>query len=75
MAKVEAKIKKLKETVLESADTQVKVQAERDTFQQEVQKLRIELLNLENKRDNLNFQKRVAQDTTQELVDRRKISR
>ena len=72
LAKVEAKIKKLKEAVLEAADTQVKVQAERDTFQQEVQKLRIELLNLENKRDNLNFQKRVAQDTTQELVDRKK---
>jgi len=72
LAKVGVKIKKLKEEVLKASDAQVRVQAERDTFQQEVQRLRIELLNLENKRDNLNFQKRVAQDSIQELVDRKK---
>ena len=72
LAKVGLEIKKLKEEVLKASDAQVRVQAERDTFQQEVQKLRIELLNLENKRDNLNFQKRVAQDTIQELVVRKK---
>ena len=41
LVKVEAEIKKLKGAVAEASDTQVKVQVERDTFQQEVQKLRI----------------------------------
>ena len=54
-----------------TSEALVKVQVERDTFQQAVQELRIELLNLENKRDNLNLQKRVAQETIQELEERK----
>lgn len=71
LAKGEAVISNLKTKAHEASVQLVDVQVERDTFQQAVQELRIELLNLENKRDNLNFQKRVAQDTIQELEDRK----
>ena len=70
LAKGEAVIADLKAKADEASTQLVDVQVERDTFQQAVQELRIELLNLENKRDNLNFQKRVAQETIQELEDR-----
>ena len=53
-------------------DRLITVQAERDSFQQSVQKLRIDLLNLENNRDTLNLQKRVSEDTTKELKEREK---
>lgn len=46
------------------------VQLNRDKSQQAAQELRIELLNLENRRDNFNFQKRIAEDTIQELKER-----
>ncbi len=71
LAKGEAVIEKLKWVAAQASEALVKVQVERDTFQQAVQGLRIELLHLENKRDNLNFQKRVAEETIQELEKRK----
>ncbi len=73
LAKGDAIIEKLKSVVEASSDALVKVQVERDTFQQEVQELRISLLNYENNRDNLNFQKRVSVETTVELENRNAV--
>ena len=71
LAEGEAIIEKLKQKADQSSETLISVQVERDTFQQAVQELRIELLNLENKRDNLNFKKRVAKETIIELEERK----
>ncbi len=48
------------------------VQRQREVFHRQVQDLRIELLNLENQRDNLHFQKRVAEENITELLERQK---
>ena len=48
-------------------------QTKRDGFHQRVQDMRIELLNLENSRDNLTFQKKTTSDLINELTDRGKI--
>lgn len=66
------KISRLKAKANAADKALLKVQNERDLFQQQVQDLRIELLNLENKRDNLNFQKRMASDTISELEERKR---
>ena len=71
LAEGEAIIEKLKQKADQSSENLISVQVERDTFQQAVQELRIELLNLENKRDNLNFKKRVAKETIIELEERK----
>ncbi|MEK0337682.1 MAG: hypothetical protein QQN41_09655, partial [Nitrosopumilus sp.] len=42
----------------------------RDSYHQTIQDLRIELLNLENNRDNLNSQKKTAEHTITEIEDR-----
>ena len=47
-------------------------QAKRDGFHQRVQDMRIELLNLENSRDNLMFQKKTTSELMDELANRRK---
>ncbi|MBC8345075.1 MAG: chromosome segregation protein SMC [Candidatus Marinimicrobia bacterium] len=70
LEKGNAVVEKLKSIAEQASKILVKVQAERDNIQQEVQELRISLLNFENKRDNLNFQKRVAEETIQELDNR-----
>jgi chromosome segregation protein len=46
------------------------VRKQRDEFHQHVQDLRIEVLNLENQRDNIVFQKRTADDSVTELTGR-----
>ncbi|MDP5957293.1 MAG: chromosome segregation protein SMC [Candidatus Marinimicrobia bacterium] len=46
------------------------VRKQRDEFHQHVQDLRIEVLNLENQRDNIVFQKRTADDSVTELSGR-----
>jgi chromosome segregation protein len=65
-----AVIENFKLIAQQTSDALVKVQGERDAFQHEVQELRITLLNFDNKRDNLNFQKRVSEETIQELGNR-----
>ena len=72
LIKFEALISNLKKQISSASKALITVQAERDSFQQSVQKLRIDLLNLENNRDTLNLQKRVAEDTTQEIKKRDK---
>ncbi len=70
LAKGQGYIEKLKKKADSAAESLMTVQQERDAFHQQVQDLRIELLNLENKRDNLNFQNRVALETITELKSR-----
>ncbi len=72
LVKAETLISNLKKQISSASKTLIFVQTERDNFQQSVQKLRIVLLNLENKRDTLNLQKRVAEDTAQDLKKRDK---
>ena len=72
LIKSEALISNLKKQISSASKALITVQAERDSFQQSVQKLRIDLLNLENNRDTLNLQKRVAEDTNQEMKKRDK---
>ena len=72
LIKFEALISNLKKQISSASKALITVQAERDSFQQSVQKLRIDLLNLENNRDTLNLQKRVAEDTNQEMKKRDK---
>ena len=66
--KSEAKILKLKKDIEKASKLLSNIQSERDDFQHTVQKLRIELLNLENQRDTINLQKQVAKETIQELL-------
>ena len=70
LEKGNAVIENFKSIAQQASDALVKVQGERDAFQHEVQELRITLLNFDNKRDNLNFQKRVSEETIQELGNR-----
>ena len=70
--KSEAKILKLKKDIEKASKLLSNIQSERDDFQHTVQKLRIELLNLENQRDTINLQKQVAKETIQELIEREK---
>ena len=70
--KSEAKILKLKKDIEKASKLLSNIQSERDDFQQTVQKLRIELLNLENQRDTINLQRQVAKETIQELIEREK---
>ena len=72
LIKSETLISNLKKQISSASKSLITVQAERDSFQQSVQKLRIDLLNLENNRDTLNLQKRVSEDTTKELKEREK---
>ncbi len=72
LIKSEKLISNLKKQISSGSKSLITVQAERDSFQQSVQKLRIDLLNLENNRDTLNLQKRVSEDTTKELKEREK---
>ncbi len=46
------------------------IRTRRDEFHKQVQDLRIDVLNLENQRDNLQFQKRTAEDSIGELKKR-----
>lgn len=77
--KMVPEIKDLK-TKLNNFDGQVskvessvsQAQAKRDGFHQKVQDMRIELLNLENSRDNLLFQKKTTTELIAELQDRGK---
>ncbi|MBT5440045.1 MAG: chromosome segregation protein SMC [Candidatus Marinimicrobia bacterium] len=73
LSKSEESIKELLDKVDQCSKILISMQAERDTFQQAVQELRIELLNFENKRDSINFQKQVASETIEELDKRQKI--
>jgi len=68
--KAEELISKLKNKITSASKSLITVQTERDNFQQNIQKLRIDLLSLENERDTLNLKKRVAGDTIQELQKR-----
>ena len=70
LEKGNAVIENFKLIAQQASDALVKVQGERDAFQHEVQELRITLLNFDNKRDNLNFKKRVSEETIQELGNR-----
>ena len=72
LIKSETLISNLKKQISSASKSLITVQTERDSFQQSVQKLRIDLLNLENNRDTLNLQKRVSEDTTKELKEREK---
>ncbi len=57
-------------------DANVKLQEsrnKRDSHHQTIQDLRIELLNLENNRDNLNSQKKTAENTIIEIEERQSI--
>ena len=72
LSKSEEAIKDLQAKLEQSSKILISKQAERDAFQQAVQDQRIELLNLENKRDNLNFQQQVAKETIEELDNRQK---
>jgi len=72
LSKSEKNIKKLQGKVDQASKILISIQTERDTFQQAVQELRIELLNLENKRESINYQKELAKDTIEELNKRKK---
>lgn len=51
-------------------DELLAIRTQRDEFHKQVQDLRIDVLNLENQRDNLQFQKRTAEESIQELTHR-----
>ena len=67
-----SKIEKLKKDIDNASKLLLNIQSERDDFQQTVQKLRIDLLNLENQRDTINLQSQVAKETIHELKEREK---
>ena len=62
-----SKIEKLKKDIDNASKLLLNIQSERDDFQQTVQKLRIDLLNLENQRDTINLQRQVAKEPIHEL--------
>lgn len=74
---IQEKITKSEQTIsgikskLDAANDKLEIsRKERDDHHQAMQDIRIELLNLENKRDNLNLQKKTAESTINEIVDR-----
>ncbi|NQV38401.1 MAG: hypothetical protein HQ509_10400, partial [Candidatus Marinimicrobia bacterium] len=66
----EVKLENINEKQNDANEALINAQRARDDFQQETQDVRIELLNLENQRDNLVFQRQTAQETIKELVSR-----
>ena len=63
-------LKKLAEGLTKANDELLAVRKQRDEYHQSAQDLRIEVLNLENQRDNISFQKRTAADSVTELTSR-----
>jgi len=63
-------LKKLADELTQANNELMAVRKQRDEFHQHVQDLRIEVLNLENQRDNIVFQKRTADDSVKELSHR-----
>lgn len=70
--KGERVISKLVEDLTKANDVLLEIRNKRDEFHKQVQDLRIEVLNLENQRDNLLFQKRTAEESAAELTKRQK---
>jgi len=68
--KGEKVIQKLADELTNANDELLAIRKERDEYHQRVQDLRIEVLNLENQRDNIVFQKRTAADSVNELIGR-----
>ncbi len=66
----EVKLENINKKQNDANEALISAQRARDDFQQETQDVRIELLNLENQRDNLVFQRQTAQETIKELVSR-----
>ena len=70
LSKTEKSINELQSKVDQASKILISNQTDRDTFQQVVQDLRIELLNMENKRESINYQKEIANNTIGELDSR-----
>jgi len=68
--KGEKVLSKLAEDLTKANDALLEIRNKRDEFHKQVQDLRIEVLNLENQRDNLLFQKRTAEESAAELTKR-----
>ncbi len=71
LSNAQKSINELQSKVDRSSKIHISMQTERDTFQQVVQDLRIELLNMENKRESINYQKEIANDTIGDLDSRK----
>ncbi len=69
---VNAMLDNLQGSLEKSGENLAKARSERDTFYQQVQDIRIELLNLENQKENLQIQKKTTEGTISELENRRK---
>ncbi|HDY74926.1 MAG TPA: hypothetical protein ENH49_00215, partial [Candidatus Marinimicrobia bacterium] len=68
--KAEKILSKLAEELSKANESLLDIRKKRDEFHQQVQDLRIEVLNLENQRDNLLFQKQTAEESIKELSGR-----
>ncbi len=68
--KAEKILAKLAEELSQANESLLDIRKKRDEFHQKVQDLRIEVLNLENQRENLLFQKRTAEESINELSGR-----
>ena len=68
--KAEKILSKLAVELSAANESLLAIREKRDEFHQQIQDLRIEILNLENQRDNLLFQKRAAEESKKELSGR-----
>ena len=68
--KGEKNLSKLADDLTRANNELIDVRKQRDEFHEQVQDLRIAILNFENQRDNLMFQKRAAAESVAELTDR-----
>jgi len=68
--KGEKTLSKLADDLTRANNELIDLRKQRDEFHQQVQDLRIAMLNFENQRDNLMFQKRTAAESIAELTNR-----
>jgi len=68
--KAEKILSKLADELSSANESLLELRQKRDEFHQQIQDMRIEVLNLENQRDNLLFQKRAAEESKKELSGR-----
>ncbi|MBA64884.1 MAG: chromosome segregation protein SMC [Candidatus Marinimicrobia bacterium] len=74
--KLNQKLEKFEDTIDKLNDSMLTSRKEKDDFQQSLQDSRIKLIELESRRDQLNFKKSSGEDTSKELVARQeKIDR